>query len=177
MASIFSHALSGYAISSLNGNISTRLLVAGILATIIPDIDIIAFDFGIAYGDPLGHRGFTHSLLFAVILAVSIKMIFFRSESIISKSSLFTIGFLFVCCASHGLLDAMTNGGKGVGFFIPFDNDRYFLSFRPIQVSPIGASRFFSDWGWKVIKSEVIYIGIPALLLILLSRLFNFRNR
>jgi inner membrane protein len=45
--------------------------------------------------------------------------------------------------ASHGILDAMTDGGLGVAFFSPFDDTRCFFPFRPIKVSPIGLS-FFS---------------------------------
>jgi membrane-bound metal-dependent hydrolase YbcI (DUF457 family) len=41
----------------------------------------------------------------------------------------------------------MTNGGRGVGFFIPFSNRRYFLPFRPIRVSPIGAEHFAAKAG------------------------------
>jgi inner membrane protein len=32
-----------------------------------PDLDVWAFRLGIPYGAPLGHRGFTHSLLFALL--------------------------------------------------------------------------------------------------------------
>ena len=35
-----------------------------------------------------------------------------------------------------------------------------------IQVSPIGASRFFSEWGLEVIKSEAFWIGVPSLIFV-----------
>ncbi len=63
--------------------------------------------------------------------------------------------------ASHGLLDAFTNGGKGVGFFIPFDNRRYFLPWHPIQVSPIGFA-FFSREGLPVLLSEMLWVWLPT---------------
>ena len=50
-------------------------------------------------------------------------------------------------CASHALLDAMTNGGLGVAVYWPFSLKRIFLPFKPIQVSPIGISNFFTEWG------------------------------
>ena len=34
----------------------------------VPDLDVIAFTLGIPYAHPLGHRGFLHSLLFALLL-------------------------------------------------------------------------------------------------------------
>ncbi len=47
--------------------------------------------------------------------------------------------FLFVATISHGILDALTDGGLGVAFFAPFVNTRYFFPWTPIKVSPIGA--------------------------------------
>jgi hypothetical protein len=41
--------------------------------------------------------------------------------------------YFFVVTASHGALDAMTDGGLGIAFFAPFDNTRYFFPFRPIK--------------------------------------------
>ncbi|BAO74942.1 putative membrane protein [Winogradskyella sp. PG-2] len=60
----------------------------------------------------------------------------------------------------------MTSGGKGVGFFIPFENSRYFFPFREIKVSPIGVERFFSEWGVNVLLSELKYIGIPCFIVL-----------
>ena len=64
--------------------------------------------------------------------------------------------------ASHGFLDAMTDGGLGIAFFSPFDNDRYFLPWRPIHVAPIGISRFFTTRGLAVMRSEFLWIWVPA---------------
>ena len=46
----------------------TAAAAAAILA-VIPDLDVIGMRYGIPYGDMFGHRGFTHSLFFAVVLA------------------------------------------------------------------------------------------------------------
>src|SRR5215475_6035968 len=37
--------------------------VIGAVCSLVPDLDVIGFRFGIHYGDFWGHRGFTHSLL------------------------------------------------------------------------------------------------------------------
>jgi inner membrane protein len=74
--------------------------------------------------------------------------------------------FLFLSCVSHAVLDAMATGGLGVAFFAPFDNSRYFFPFRPIQVSPISVKTFFEGKGLNVLKSEVIWIGVPCLILV-----------
>lgn len=81
---------------------------------------------------------------------------------------------LFLSTVSHGLLDAMTNGGLGVGFFIPFDNRRYFLPFRPIEVSAIRWERFL-DQASHVLLNELIWIGLPCLVFWLLVGFFENR--
>ena len=73
--------------------------------------------------------------------------------------------YCFLATSSHGLLDAMTDGGLGVAFFAPFNNYRYFLPWRPIRVSPINVGRFFTERGLVVLKSELIWIWLPAIVL------------
>lgn len=164
MASIFSHAIAAVAIGkTFPKTVATlKLLSVGALCAMLPDADVLAFKFGIPYEHPLGHRGFTHSILFAVLFAFVVGFIVFREYKYFSTKWFMVVAFLFLSTVSHGLLDALTNGGRGVGFFIPFDNTRYFFPWRPVQVSPIGASRFFSEWGLRVIKSELLYIALPA---------------
>ncbi|MDN5203715.1 metal-dependent hydrolase [Fulvivirgaceae bacterium BMA10] len=171
MASIFAHGLVAGTIGKMAmlNESPWKLYTLLIICSILPDADVIMFTFGFSYDHFLGHRGFTHSLLFAAILALILTFVFFN----ISRNK-FTIWLvLFLATASHGLLDALTNGGLGVAFFAPFDNARYFLPWRPIQVSPIGAENFFSEWGLRVLKNELIWIGIPCLSLLLFSRLLS----
>ena len=133
------------------------------LCSVIPDIDTIGFRFGIHYGDFRRHRGFTHALVFAALLAGMVAFTMFRRGAFgIGRFALF--GYLFLATASHGLLDAMANGGLGVTFFSPFDNTRYFLPWRPIRVSPISATRFFTSKGLAILQNEVVWIWLPAML-------------
>src|SRR5580698_1687907 len=169
MASPFSHAVAALSIGTCfyRPEIPKRVWVAGVLCSVAPDLDVIGFKFGIHYGDFWGHRGFTHSLVFAAFLAGVVAVVLFRrGASGIGRSALFA--YLFLATASHGVLDAMTNGGLGVAFFSPFDNRRYFLPWRPIRVSPIGASRFFTARGLAIVQNEFIWVWIPAILFSLL---------
>jgi inner membrane protein len=168
MASLLSHAVAASAITAAfyRPAVQKRVWIAGIACSVLPDIDVIGFRFGIHYGDFWGHRGFTHSLVFAAFLAAVLALGIVRNLSDLSGVSLFL--YLFLATASHGLLDAMTNGGLGVAFFSPFDNHRYFLPWRPIRVSPIGVSRFFSATGLAVLKSELAWIWLPSILVITL---------
>lgn len=130
-----------------------RVWIAAVLCSVVPDMDVIGFWSGIHYGDFWGHRGFTHSLVFASLLASIVTFsIFRRLSSGIGRFVLFA--YLFLAIASHGVLDAMTNGGPGVAFFSPFDPTRYFLPWRPIRVSPIYVHGFLSARGCAVSKAS-----------------------
>ena len=141
------------------------------LCSIFPDIDVLSFYFGIPYESFWGHRGFIHSIPFALIFSLLITTLFFRSEKYFSRSWYTLVVFFFIATVSHGVLDAITNGGLGVAFFSPFDNNRYFFPWRPVQVSPVNVHSFFSEWGIRVLKSEFVYIWIPSIMLMVISKL------
>jgi inner membrane protein len=163
MASAFSHAVAALSIGTCfyRPEIPKRIWLAGVACSVIPDLDVIGFRFGIRYGDFWGHRGFTHSLVYAALLAAVVTVVMFRrGVSGIGRFAL--LAYLFLATASHGLLDAMTNGGLGVAFFSPFDGTRYFLPWRPIRVSPIAVTRFFTPTGFAILQSELLWIWLPA---------------
>jgi len=162
MASLFGHSLVGYTLSKIIDSKSNKLLLfLAIGSAILPDIDVLAFNFGIPYSHPFGHRGFTHSIVFAGFWALLLA--FFLGKQ--RKTVYFLV--LFFSTISHGILDALTTGGKGVGFLIPLNNERFFFQWRVIKVSPIGVEKFFSEWGKQVLISELKYIAIPCVLVLL----------
>jgi inner membrane protein len=167
MASVFSHAVTALGIGACfyKPEILKRIWLIGAVCSAIPDVDVIGFHFGVRYADFWGHRGFTHSLAFAAILASAVVLLGFR-DALSGMSRLTLWLYFFLATASHGLLDAMTDGGLGVAFFSPFDNQRYFLPWRPIRVSPIGISRFFTLHGLAIMQSELLWIWLPSGLLI-----------
>ncbi len=162
MASLFGHGLVGYTIAKVASSKTSKLLLfLAMGSAILPDMDVLAFNFGIPYLHPLGHRGFTHSIVFAMLWGGLLALLFGKQRKII----FFLV--LSLSTISHGVLDALTTGGEGVGFLIPFSYERFFLPFKVIRVSPIGVSKFFSEWGLQVIFSELKYIAIPCLLVLL----------
>lgn len=168
MASVFGHTIVGVTLVKLFTSKHTKLLLLfAVISTLLPDIDVIAFNFSIPYSHPLDHRGFTHSILFALIWALLLMWFIGKKD----KIAWFVV--IFLSTISHGVLDAMTSGGRGVGFLIPFNNERFFFPFRDIKVSPIGIKKFFSEWGLQVIISEIKYILIPCLLILLVRLVFQ----
>jgi inner membrane protein len=73
--------------------------------------------------------------------------------------------FFFLVTASHGFLDAFTDGGLGIAFLAPFDDTRYFFPWRPIEVAPLGLTRMFTLDGWSVIRSELLWVWLPVAVL------------
>lgn len=170
MASLFTHAFVGAAIgrgASPIGRKDRRFWLAVVAFSILPDIDSIGFHLGVPYGALWGHRGLTHSLLFALLVGIWGALWLDGRFHLQWKLAL----VLFLVIASHGVLDAMTNGGLGVAFFSPLDTHRYFLPWRPISVSPIGAGRFFSTRGLRIMVNEIVWIWCPTVLVLALIKL------
>ena len=179
MASIFGHAVAAIAIgSSFSKPFKLiKFWFICIACAILPDLDVIGFSFGISYNSFWGHRGFSHSIIFALLMGVFFAMTFYYSLFKKEYKKLILIGFcFFLCTLSHSLLDALTTGGKGVALLSPFDNTRYFFPWKVIQVSPIGISKFFSEWGVRVIVSELKWIGIPSLIFIVGVKLLKKKD-
>lgn len=175
MASLITHPIVPLAAAGLLGRrvIPTRLLVLGALFAALPDLDGIAFRLGIPYASDFGHRGFSHSIVVALCCAIFALPL----ARTLSARPLTVFLFLFFSMLSHGVLDAMTDGGKGIAFFWPFSSERIFFSFRPLEVSPVSAKRFLTARGWQVLRSELMWIWAPTLLLALAGGYFRLRLR
>lgn len=166
MATILSHGVAALALGKAYTaeRMPIRFWVASVVCAMLPDIDVIGFRFGVHYGDLLGHRGLTHSLAFAFIIGIAVVALLFREARPLSRNWFSLVIYFFVVTASHGVLDALTNGGLGVAFFAPFSNTRYFFPWTPIEVSPIGLRFFSSSSAWLVIITEIAWIWIPSAL-------------
>jgi inner membrane protein len=175
MPTIFSHAVAALALGKAFAGEKrpTRFWLLAALCAILPDADVLSFSFNAARGSLFGHRGFSHSLLFALLAALLIVRLAFKSAPAFTKEWWKLLLFFFAATASHGLLDALTDGGSGVAFFAPFDATRYFFPWRPIEVSPISLDRFLSPRGMEVLQSEFVWIWIPAILLLAAAWLYR----
>ncbi len=160
MPTVMTHAVVGVGLGTLftSRKMPPMFWITTAALAMAPDLDVWAFRLGIPYEAPMGHRGFTHSLLFALLLGATAVLV---THWRVGGRRADLCGFFFLVTASHGLLDAFTNGGMGVGFFLPFDTRRYFFPWRPIQVSPIGAA-FFSERGLTVLWSELRWVWLPT---------------
>ncbi len=164
MASAFGHAIVSYTLKKTSlHSAPIKVTLLAMFCAIFPDADVITLKFGIPYEHMFGHRGFTHSIFFAIVFGFFISIIFHRKDQ-------FKYALLYMAATiSHPILDAMTTGGRGIAFFAPFSDERMFFPWRFIKVSPMSIQRFFSDWGVQVLISEWIYLWVPCLIILFIN--------
>jgi inner membrane protein len=173
MPTIITHALVAGCVGVVAGpeQRDARFWSLAVACSILPDLDVLGFALGIPYGHPLGHRGLLHSPFVGLLVGLLVTLLFYRHLSIRSRRWWHLCGFFGMITASHGLLDAFTNGGLGIALLAPFDNGRFFAPWTPIQVSPIGLRYFFTSYGWETLKSEMLWVWLPSATMVALSRL------
>jgi len=153
-----------------------RFWVLSAVLPALPDADAIGFYLGVPYGSFWGHRGFFHSICFAALLGVFVAAVFFRRTPVGSRRWWVLAAYFVSIAATHGVLDAFTNGGLGIALLAPFDNTRYFFPWRPIQVAPLYLRDAFSAWGLRVALSELLWVWLPSLLVITAASAVRRRN-
>ena len=116
--SAFAHALVG---ASLASALPAKRRIAGfggVLAALAaaPDLDVVAFRFGIPYEHPLGHRGVTHSLPFAMLLGALSWPLWRR---VLPDGAGSAAALTALAIRVHGILDAFTDAGLAWGSCFP----------------------------------------------------------
>lgn len=165
MASAFTHAYFAFALRALypGDPHGRRLAVLGMACAVLPDADVLWHE-PFAHDCLHGHRGFTHSLVFAVVVGIAVASLAFRDAPLWSKLHVGRLRYLTFATLSHGVLDMLTNGGAGVAFLWPFSRQRNFLPWRPIEVSPLSVRAFFTERGLEVLASELRWVWLPTTL-------------
>jgi len=114
-------------------HIGKKALLIGALAQNIPDIDFLATFWLPTSGDLLAHRGFTHSILFtmliAPLLALLSKHLFHDERMSLKRWVLFWGMQVFI----HIFIDAFN--AYGTGWFEPFSH--YRVSFNTMFVADV----------------------------------------
>jgi inner membrane protein len=131
------------------GRRAWTILLVGL--SFLPDADVLAFRLGIPYGAPYGHRGAFHSLAFAALAGLALA-----AAAIVLRMPALVVGVAGAAViATHGLLDTLTDGGRGIALLWPFTNERFFAPWRPIPVAPIGP-RVLSPAGLRLMAGEML---------------------
>jgi inner membrane protein len=166
MATLYTHAAAGLGIARLA---TARPMpwpywAAAAALPCIPDLDVFSTA---AYGSAMGHRGITHSLLFALATgAVAAGLLHRRFRMRWWQLT----GLFFVIVASHGLLDAMTWGGEAIPFFWPLGG-RY-GNWGPIPVSDI-AFELPDPRTSRSIGAELLWLWLPVVLMVVIAEAYR----
>lgn len=137
------------------------------LLALAPDADVIGFRLGVAYADQWGHRGASHSIAFGIGLGL---LLAWPTARALGRRVFPTAVAVVAALVSHGLLDALTDGGLGAALFWPFSNVRCFAPWQPLPVAPIGRA-FVSMRGLRCMVAEVAMLGPLLLIAIVATRL------
>ena len=178
MASAFTHAFIAIPLGKafFEKEMPLRFWLLAIFCSVMPDIDALGFRWGIHSGSFWGHRGFTHSLFFALLLSLAVVWLGFKEDRPFSPPRWKLWLFFFSLTCSHGILDALTGSGYGVAFLSPFDTGRYSFPWAPLRISPIGLRSFLSPWGKEVLLTEIAWVWIPFILLWIVIRGVRMMN-
>jgi inner membrane protein len=178
MASIISHAVFASSLGAAGASAArmpARYWVTVAILAALPDLDVVVYPLGLNAPHVLGHRGITHSLPFAAVFAALVVRLVFRDVKWRAAWTRLWLVF-FAALASHGMLDALTNGGQGIAFFAPFSDARWHFPWQPILVSPIGVGAFLSRDGLEVLQNEAISVWLPSAIVVLVARLARRRS-
>jgi inner membrane protein len=111
----------------LGRKIGNKAMLYGAIAGTIPDLDVIASNFTDTVSALEIHRGFTHSILFSVLMAPVFSWLVTRYEAYKNKKA--WAWFFFWVFITHPILDAHTTWGTQL--FWPLDTR---LAFKTIFV-------------------------------------------
>lgn len=179
MPSAFSHSAVALAIGAmiLPSRQDTRLWFAGAACAVVPDIDALGRPFGFGDFDWLGgHRGITHSLVFAAVCSLVISYALRNHR--LRRGSVRIWTFFFLCFALHGVVDALAAYGPGVSFLAPFSHTRFTFRWQPIDPAALNAGRrgpLLRSIG--VFQSEFLWIWVPCFTAVAAFYLVRFNRQ
>jgi inner membrane protein len=131
------------------------LALFGALAA-LPDADVVAVALGAHDGGVLGHRGASHSLCAALAMGLICALLARR----LGWPALRTGVAAALAVASHGLLDAIGEGGRGIPLLWPFTASRFMSPWRLLPDAPRGL-KFLSRHGLVDLALEFL-VFLPA---------------
>jgi inner membrane protein len=152
----FGHVAVGLVSGRLHAESSGRrawpsLLGFGVLA-MLPDFDVLPVELGVPDAGIWGHRGVSHTPLFALLAGVVAAVLLWRKLPDAWRFGL----AVAMAVGTHCLLDALAQDGRGMMFFWPLTAARYHFLWRPIPDAPRGLA-YFTGIGLRHFAIELVY--------------------
>ncbi len=139
MPTAITHSLVGAAAASVfaNKKIPARFWVLSIICPLIPDLDVIGYQFFyIPLFHVFGHRGFFHSLFFALLSSLVLVGIFFRKEQFLLKPWWFFVLYFFCSCQATACSMHLRTAVQASPFFLLFRTNDSSSPGRPSKFHP-----------------------------------------
>jgi inner membrane protein len=131
-----------------------RLTLAGAACAVLPDADFALYLLRIdSYDGPYGHRGFSHSIGFALLVGLLGALLAPAG----GRRRAFVGTFLALCTLSHPLIDGLFDRGICNAWRWPLDDARHCLPWRPIPMQGVPL------FGMGRLGQELVWIGLPLL--------------
>ncbi len=130
----------------------------------LPDADVFITPLGSHDGIVAGHRGASHSLLMAASIAIAGGLLARRY----GWSGIRTMLAVMLAIGSHGLLDALGEGGRAIPLFWPLSTHRFRAPWQFLPDAPRGL-KFLSWHGLVDAVQEFVYF-LPVTLIALWPR-------
>jgi inner membrane protein len=122
------------------------------LLAMLPDADVLMVALGVSEGSAGGHRGASHSLLTALAIGLIGGLLARR----LRWNGIRTAVAIVIALASHGLLDALGQGGRAIPLFWPLSAHRFMAPWRILPDAPRGV-QFLSRHGFYGAALEFLY--------------------
>ena len=138
------HALVPFAgaIAFAHRPVPWRLIIVASIVSAAPDLDAGFHHFlGVPETSILSHRGATHSLFVALCFGAFAAI----CHRLLEVRRLTAAVVIASAMASHGLLDMMSDGGRGVAYLWPISSNRFFAEWRPLHTMPISLRHIFEQ--------------------------------
>jgi inner membrane protein len=192
MCTSFAHAMLGLtaavcterALGLRAAGLTTRWRWIAAACAALPDIDAGLHAYGVDADSIWGHRGFLHSIAFACIVGGLVSWLCFKPldadaaperRGWRSPRRWALAAVVSLITASHGMLDALTDGGHGIAFFAPFSDARYHAPWNPFPVPMMGLTNLFTAYMLEVLMHELLLVIVPCGVILLVQRLLGRR--
>ncbi len=104
----------------------------------LPDADVLPAQLLALKGPLSDHRGLTHTPLFALAVGLLVALVAYLARRS-ARARAVRLGLLAtLLVGSHGLLDGLTQGGRGILFLWPLSGARFHCLWRPFPDIPAG---------------------------------------
>jgi inner membrane protein len=100
----------------------------------LPDVDVVGVACGFHDHGLFGHRGISHSLFTALVIGLASALLARRFGWPIVRTAVAAT----LAVASHGVLDACCEGGRGIPFLWPLTDARFHAPWRVLPDAPRG---------------------------------------